>query len=257
MSKRDLWGERHPDCPERQHLRPEQDFVTNNEEDNNFGSQSQLLGSSSGGVGGAGKGGGVRSGGGGGLASTTTAAPGAQGAGPVINLRLEPLTSASLSLGGRGLTPAGSEQYLGGSNAALTGAISSAALGTTPGAISSASLAANTSNSTTHIHSFNLCDNILFNRIIRLISAFTGLNTMQSSNSAVVGGGGSGVTGTRQSSSSTASTSSSGVLMVGPNFRVGKKIGCGNFGELRLGEKQNVATFFFLDSFDAHCNVMN
>ena len=25
------------------------------------------------------------------------------------------------------------------------------------------------------------------------------------------------------------------VLMVGPNFRVGKKIGCGNFGELRLG----------------------
>jgi len=31
-------------------------------------------------------------------------------------------------------------------------------------------------------------------------------------------------------------TSSTGVLMVGPNFRVGKKIGCGNFGELRLGE---------------------
>ena len=52
---------------------------------------------------------------------------------------------------------------------------------------------------------------------------------MQSSNSAVGGGG------ARQSSSSTASTSSSGVLMVGPNFRVGKKIGCGNFGELRLG----------------------
>lgn len=34
----------------------------------------------------------------------------------------------------------------------------------------------------------------------------------------------------RQSSSSNA-----GFLMVGPNFRVGKKIGCGNFGELRLG----------------------
>ncbi|RXM97722.1 Casein kinase I isoform gamma-1 [Acipenser ruthenus] len=32
------------------------------------------------------------------------------------------------------------------------------------------------------------------------------------------------------------STTSSGVLMVGPNFRVGKKIGCGNFGELRLGK---------------------
>jgi len=31
-------------------------------------------------------------------------------------------------------------------------------------------------------------------------------------------------------------TSNAGVLMVGPNFRVGKKIGCGNFGELRLGK---------------------
>ncbi|XP_062439869.1 casein kinase I isoform X2 [Rhea pennata] len=38
--------------------------------------------------------------------------------------------------------------------------------------------------------------------------------------------------GSRPSSSS----ASSGVLMVGPNFRVGKKIGCGNFGELRLGK---------------------
>ncbi|XP_035212789.1 casein kinase I-like isoform X2 [Stegodyphus dumicola] len=32
------------------------------------------------------------------------------------------------------------------------------------------------------------------------------------------------------------STQSSGMLMVGPNFKVGKKIGCGNFGELRLGK---------------------
>ncbi|XP_029624095.1 casein kinase I isoform X1 [Salmo trutta] len=32
------------------------------------------------------------------------------------------------------------------------------------------------------------------------------------------------------------SSGSSGVLMVGPNFRVGKKIGCGNFGELKLGK---------------------
>uniref|UniRef100_A0A8D2DLW5 non-specific serine/threonine protein kinase n=1 Tax=Sciurus vulgaris TaxID=55149 RepID=A0A8D2DLW5_SCIVU len=32
------------------------------------------------------------------------------------------------------------------------------------------------------------------------------------------------------------SSTSSGVLMVGPNFRVGKKIGCGNFGKLRLGK---------------------
>ena len=30
--------------------------------------------------------------------------------------------------------------------------------------------------------------------------------------------------------------SNSGILMVGPNFRVGKKIGSGNFGELRLGK---------------------
>ncbi|KAM6148793.1 casein kinase I isoform 4-T4 [Erethizon dorsatum] len=34
-------------------------------------------------------------------------------------------------------------------------------------------------------------------------------------------------------------SSSSGVLMVGPNFRVGKKIGCGNFGELRLDQREN------------------
>lgn len=31
-------------------------------------------------------------------------------------------------------------------------------------------------------------------------------------------------------------TQTSGMLMVGPNFKVGKKIGCGNFGELRLGK---------------------
>lgn len=35
------------------------------------------------------------------------------------------------------------------------------------------------------------------------------------------------------------SSANSSVLMVGPNFRVGKKIGCGNFGELRLG-KNNI-----------------
>ena len=37
---------------------------------------------------------------------------------------------------------------------------------------------------------------------------------------------------------SAAASSHSAVLMVGPNFRVGKKIGCGNFGELRLGEDE-------------------
>lgn len=35
------------------------------------------------------------------------------------------------------------------------------------------------------------------------------------------------------------SVTSSGMLMVGPNFRVGKKIGSGNFGELRLGQYNN------------------
>ncbi|XP_076012452.1 casein kinase I isoform X1 [Genypterus blacodes] len=38
------------------------------------------------------------------------------------------------------------------------------------------------------------------------------------------------------SSRPSGSSSTSGVLMVGPNFRVGKKIGCGNFGELKLGK---------------------
>jgi len=47
-------------------------------------------------------------------------------------------------------------------------------------------------------------------------------------NMAAAAGGGS--------SSSRAASGSSSVLMVGPNFRVGKKIGCGNFGELRLGK---------------------
>lgn len=142
MSKRDLWGDRHPDCPERQQLRPDQDFT--NEEDNNFGSQSQLLGS--GGAGGKG----IKSGGG---LAPTTATSGAQG--PIINLRLEPLASASLSLG-RGLTPAGSEQYLGGSSAALTAtaALSAGGLGNTSGAISAASLAANTSTSIPTIYSY-------------------------------------------------------------------------------------------------------
>ena len=36
-------------------------------------------------------------------------------------------------------------------------------------------------------------------------------------------------------------TSASSMTMVGPNFRVGKKIGCGNFGELRLGKSCHVS----------------
>ena len=55
-------------------------------------------------------------------------------------------------------------------------------------------------------------------------------------------GGSSAAQGTQRGGSSNmysarhSVSSSSGVLMVGPNFRVGKKIGCGNFGELRLGK---------------------
>ena len=50
------------------------------------------------------------------------------------------------------------------------------------------------------------------------------------------GGGGGGGGGAASSSNSRSSAGSTSVLMVGPNFRVGKKIGCGNFGELRLGK---------------------
>jgi len=39
-----------------------------------------------------------------------------------------------------------------------------------------------------------------------------------------------------QNMSRHSSSGSTSVMMVGPNFRVGKKIGSGNFGELRLGK---------------------
>ncbi|CAF0794215.1 unnamed protein product [Brachionus calyciflorus] len=41
---------------------------------------------------------------------------------------------------------------------------------------------------------------------------------------------------THQQQQRPSSSASSVQLMVGPNYRVGKKIGCGNFGELRLGK---------------------
>lgn len=65
---------------------------------------------------------------------------------------------------------------------------------------------------------------------------------------------GTGSTGTRTGAShhGRSGSSSSGVLMVGPNFRVGKKIGCGNFGELRLGELFCFYTFWSLMSFSFH-----
>lgn len=55
------------------------------------------------------------------------------------------------------------------------------------------------------------------------------------------------------SSRPSGSSSSSGVLMVGPNFRVGKKIGCGNFGELKLGKMRlNLRSKTALKSFSIH-----
>lgn len=38
------------------------------------------------------------------------------------------------------------------------------------------------------------------------------------------------------SASATTSSGPNAMLMVGPNFRVGKRIGAGNFGEIRLGK---------------------
>lgn len=65
---------------------------------------------------------------------------------------------------------------------------------------------------------------------------------------ATAGGGATASTGATAKSSSGLyparhSVNSSGMLMVGPNFRVGKKIGCGNFGELRLGKHKRVIIF--------------
>ena len=44
---------------------------------------------------------------------------------------------------------------------------------------------------------------------------------------------------TSYSSSQGSGVPGQAVTMVGPNFRVGKKIGSGNFGELRLGKYGN------------------
>lgn len=52
--------------------------------------------------------------------------------------------------------------------------------------------------------------------------------------------------GGRSSHGGRSAGTNSGVLMVGPNFRVGKKIGCGNFGELRLGEKRCLLSSLYL-----------
>jgi casein kinase I isoform gamma-1 len=53
--------------------------------------------------------------------------------------------------------------------------------------------------------------------------------------------------------SASQSISGSGALMVGPNFKVGKKIGSGNFGELRLGEYMAPAFSFCCTLFFNFC----
>lgn len=64
-------------------------------------------------------------------------------------------------------------------------------------------------------------------------------------------------------SSRQSGSGSSGVLMVGPNFRVGKKIGCGNFGELRLGENSvtkhtaSCSVCVYLNAFQDHFEHKN
>lgn len=57
---------------------------------------------------------------------------------------------------------------------------------------------------------------------------------------------------TTTTSTSAVASSSSGpnaMLMVGPNFRVGKRIGAGNFGEIRLGLNENNNTFVMIFCF--------
>jgi hypothetical protein len=49
------------------------------------------------------------------------------------------------------------------------------------------------------------------------------------------------------SSQLSSAVTNASVMMVGPNFRVGKKIGSGNFGELRLGKKSLITICSFYE----------
>ena len=63
----------------------------------------------------------------------------------------------------------------------------------------------------------------------------SGVVTSASTNTNAVAAAAAGANA-NSSTNRPSSTASGGTqLMVGPNYRVGKKIGCGNFGELRLG----------------------
>lgn len=65
------------------------------------------------------------------------------------------------------------------------------------------------------------------------------------------------------SAAGTSSSAANAMLMVGPNFRVGKRIGAGNFGEIRLGastiatasdNNQHLRCFSFQERI---CTIMN
>lgn len=62
----------------------------------------------------------------------------------------------------------------------------------------------------------------------------TTINVTNTTNGVVQSASNNNTNSSNQRPSSTASGGTQ--LMVGPNYRVGKKIGCGNFGELRLGK---------------------
>ena len=61
--------------------------------------------------------------------------------------------------------------------------------------------------------------------------------------------------GSRTGHGGRSSGTNSGVLMVGPNFRVGKKIGCGNFGELRLGKNLYTNEYVAIKLVRAACSI--
>lgn len=99
-------------------------------------------------------------------------------------------------------------------------------------------------SSISHIYILDFIIITLYNTInakcvYSFLSNCSGAPTSGGGAQAASGAGGAGATSKNTSGMYSARhsvNSSSGMLMVGPNFRVGKKIGCGNFGELRLGE---------------------
>jgi len=62
---------------------------------------------------------------------------------------------------------------------------------------------------------------------------------------------------TSYSSSQGSGVPGQAVTMVGPNFRVGKKIGSGNFGELRLGERCSWKPFWMVVLLNCHFSSLS